>query len=60
MRSYEMEFGEDYIRYGLEIFRSRNKIEEIMTNRDRSKFLINYLSYNYNFKYRIYSMGSLK
>ena len=44
MRSYEMEYGEDDMeRY---IYRSRNKIEEIMTNRDRSKFLINYLSYN--------------
>jgi hypothetical protein len=58
MRSYEMEYGEDDMeRY---IYRSRNKIEEIMTNRDRSKFLINYLSYNNNFKYRIYSMGTLK
>ena len=58
MRSYDMEYGEDDM--DQDIFRSRNKIEEFMTNRDRSKFLINYLSYNYNFKYRIYSMGSLK
>jgi hypothetical protein len=48
MRSYEMEYGEDDRRR--KIFRSRNKIEEIMKNRDRSKFLINYLSYNNNFK----------
>ena len=58
MRGYEMEYGEDDMDRLL--YRSRNKIEEFMTNRDRSKFLINYLSYNFNFKYRIYSMGSLK
>jgi hypothetical protein len=58
MRTFEMEYGEDDMeRY---IFRSRNIIEEFMTNRNRSKFLINYLSFNFNFKFRIYSMGSLK
>jgi hypothetical protein len=48
MRSYDMEYGEDDMRR--EIFRSRNKIGEIMKNRCRSKFLINYLSYNNNFE----------
>jgi hypothetical protein len=48
MRSYDMEYGEDDM--DQDIFRSRNKIEEFMSNRDKSKFLINYLSYNNNFK----------
>jgi hypothetical protein len=47
MRNYEMEYGEDDMKR--DIFRSKNRIEEFMTNRDRSKFLINYLSYNNNF-----------
>ena len=43
MTSYEQEYGEDEKEYGGFIsIRSREKIEEYMTNKDRSKFLINF------------------
>jgi hypothetical protein len=43
MTSYEQEYGDDDEEYGNIIsIRSRKKIEEYMTNRDRSKFLINF------------------
>jgi hypothetical protein len=48
MRTYDMEYGEDDMRR--KIYRTRNRIEEFMKNRDRSKFLINYLSFNFNFE----------
>jgi hypothetical protein len=43
MTSYEEEYGEDEKEYNLFLsIRSREKIEEYMTNKDRSKFLINF------------------
>ena len=40
MTSYQEEYGEDD--EILEIYRSRESIEEYMKNRDRSKFIINF------------------
>ena len=43
MTSYEEEYGEDEKEGHLFLtIRSREKIEEYMTNRERSKFLINF------------------
>ena len=52
MTSIEEEYGEDEMDWDGDLIsiRSREKIEEYMTNRDRSKFLINLWSYNNNFK----------
>ena len=43
MTSYEQEYGEDQKDGNLFVtIRSREKIEEYMKNRDRSKFFINF------------------
>ena len=43
MKSFEQEYDEDENNeYEFITIRSREKIEEYMTNRDRSKFLINF------------------
>jgi hypothetical protein len=54
--SYEQEYGED----DDTTFRSREKIEEYMKNRERSKFLINFKSYNNNFKIKNLFNGHLQ